>query len=189
MSGTSKKTEIATRRQKIAAAYLRGSTQVEIAVDLECDQATVSRDLKALRAEWMASALIDINEAKARELAKVDALEITYWQAWERSCLDAESEITKMQGTPPKPNEANPAPSRVETQKKREGQSGNPAFLAGVQWCINKRCEIIGVDAPKKTEMNQTGETKVIIEYADTKDNAPETTPRPTPDQESAEEV
>jgi hypothetical protein len=156
MSGTQKRTEIAIRRQKIAAAYLRGSTQAEIAVNLECDQATVSRDLKALRGEWMKSALIDINEAKARELAKVDALEVEYWTAWKRSQEDAESEITKMQGSDPA------KPGRLEKQSKREGQSGNPAFLAGVQWCINKRCEIIGVDAPKKSEMTGKDGTPLI---------------------------
>jgi hypothetical protein len=184
MSATSKKTEIAIRRQKIAAAYLRGSTQVDIAIESGVDQATVSRDLKALRAAWMKSALIDINEAKARELAKIDALELVYWQAWERSQLDAESEITKMQGTPPKPNETSPAPAKLETQKKREGQSGNPAFLSGIQWCINKRCEIIGVNAPVKSEVENKGITKVLIEYADGNNNPAEITPGTNPDQE-----
>jgi hypothetical protein len=177
MSGTSKRTEIAIRRQKVAAAYLRGGTQADIAVELACDQATVSRDLKALRAEWMKSALIDINEAKARELAKIDALELEYWAAWKRSQEDAESEITKMQGNPPKPNEVNPAPAKLETQKKREGQSGNPAFLRGVEWCINKRCEIIGVNAPIQQEVNNKGTQRVIIEYADGNSNTPPTTP------------
>jgi hypothetical protein len=184
MSATSKKTEIAIRRQKIAAAYLRGSTQVDIATESGVDQATVSRDLKALRAAWMKSALIDINEAKARELAKIDALELVYWQAWERSQLDAESEITKMQGTPPKPNETSPAPAKLETQKKREGQSGNPAFLSGIQWCINKRCEIIGVNAPVKSEVENKGITKVLIEYADNNNNPAKTTPGADSDQE-----
>jgi hypothetical protein len=35
---------------------------------------------------------------------------------------------------------------------RKEAREGNPAFLAGVQWCINKRCEIFGFDAPKKNE-------------------------------------
>jgi hypothetical protein len=165
------KTEIAIRRQKVAAAYLRGGTQADIAVELACDQATVSRDLKALRGEWMKSALIDINEAKARELAKIDTLELEYWTAWKRSQEDAESEITKMQGTPPKVDKDgkpidNPAPSKVEKQSKREGQTGNPAFLRGVEWCINKRCEIIGVNAPIKQEIKVT-EYSVTLEDDD----------------------
>jgi hypothetical protein len=156
MSDTAKKTEIAIRRQKVAAAYLRGSTQAEIAVEQAVDQATISRDLKSLRAEWMKSALIDINDAKARELAKVDALEVEYWQAWRRSQEDAESEITKMQGDDPN------KPGKLEKQRKREGQSGNPAFLKGVEWCINKRCEILGVDAPKNSRLDVTSGDKPL---------------------------
>jgi hypothetical protein len=153
--------------------YLKGEMQSDIAESLRLSQSTVSRALKQLQADWRASALIDINEAKARELAKIDALELEYWTAWKRSQEDAESEITKMQGNPPKPNEANPLPAKMETQKKREGQSGNPAFLRGVEWCINKRCEIIGVNAPTKQEIENKGQTKVIIEYADASNGNP----------------
>jgi phage terminase small subunit len=41
----------------------------------------------------------------------------------------------------------------------------------------------------EKMEVKQSGETKVIIEYADSKDTAPETTPSADADQESAQEV
>jgi hypothetical protein len=149
-------------RRLIANLYLKGEYQADIAAQVGISQGQVSKELAILQAEWQTSALIDINEAKARELAKIDALELVYWQAWERSQLDAESEITKMQGTPPKPNETSPAPAKLETQKKREGQSGNPAFLSGIQWCINKRCEIVGVNAPIKQQVENNG--KVIFE-------------------------
>jgi hypothetical protein len=142
--------------------YLQGEMQSDIAASLSLSQATVSRALKQLQAEWLRSALIDINEAKARELAKIDALEVEYWAAWKRSQEDAESEITKMQGTPPKQGDNNPAPAKLETQKKREGQSGNPAFLRGIEWCINKRCEIIGVNAPIKQEINNKGTIEIV---------------------------
>jgi hypothetical protein len=149
-------------RRLIASLYLKGEYQSDIAAQVGISQGQVSKELAILQAEWQTSALIDINEAKARELAKIDALELVYWQAWERSQLDAESEITKMQGAPPKPNETSPAPAKLETQKKREGQSGNPAFLSGIQWCINKRCEIVGVNAPIKQQVENNG--KVIFE-------------------------
>jgi transcriptional regulator with XRE-family HTH domain len=149
-------------KRRVSQMYLQGDTQAEIAASLDLSQATISRILKDLQAEWMKSALIDINEAKARELAKIDALEVEYWSAWKRSQEDAESEITKMQGTPPKQGDANPAPAKLETQKKREGQSGNPAFLRGIEWCINKRCEIIGVNAPIKQEINNKGTIEIV---------------------------
>lgn len=147
MSGTQKRTEIAIRRQKIAAAYLRGTTQIEIAAELEVDQATVSRDLKALRAEWMKSALIDINEAKARELAKIDALELEYWAAWKRSQENAEVETTKMQGSDPE------KPGKLEKQKRVEGQVGDPRYLQGIERCIEQRRAILGLDAPRRTDI------------------------------------
>jgi DNA-binding transcriptional ArsR family regulator len=156
------KTQRARDERNIASLYLKGELQGDIAESLGLSQSTVSRALKSLQQDWRSSALIDINEAKARELAKIDALEMEYWTAWKRSQEDAESEITKMQGTPPKQGDANPAPAKLETQKKREGQSGNPAFLRGVEWCINKRCEIIGVNAPVKSEVEHKGGIELV---------------------------
>ena len=161
MSATSKKTVIAIRRQKVAAAYLRGGTQADIAVELECDQATVSRDLIALRAAWMKSALIDINEAKARELAKIDTLELEYWAAWKRSQQNAEVETTKMQGTDPA------APGKLEKQKRVEGQVGDSRYLQGVQWCVEMRCKIIGIEAPKKIQHGNDPENPLIPKLTD----------------------
>lgn len=144
-------------RRLIASLYLKGEYQADIAAAVGISQSAVSKELTRLQDEWRQSSLIDINEAKARELAKIDTLELEYWAAWKRSQEDAESEITKMQGAPPKVDkdgnpESNPAPAKVEKQSKREGQSGNPAFLRGIEWCINKRCEIIGINAPTKLE-------------------------------------
>jgi len=149
---------IANRREKVAAAYLRGDTQNTIAISLEVDQATVSRDLTALRKAWMQSALVDINEAKARELAKVDNLELTYWAAWERSLENAEVQTVEKQGVI-HDKDGKVVGSRVKQTDRQEGQSGNPAFLKGVEWCINKRCELLGLDAPKKQDITTGGES------------------------------
>jgi len=125
--------------------YLSGTVQAEIADQLKVNQSTISRDIKALQAAWLESALIDIDEAKARELAKVDKLEREYWTAWERSCEDAET--VRQKG---KPGAGGIATESIE--KTSKGQAGDPRFLAGVQWCIERRCKIIGIDAPAKTE-------------------------------------
>lgn len=34
-----------------------------------------------------------------------------------------------------------------------EGQAGDPRFLAGIQWCIERRCKIMGIDAPTKMDL------------------------------------
>lgn len=134
-------------RRRIADLYLRGRLQVDIAQELGISQQTVSLELKALHREWLASALIDVDRAKAKELAKVDRLEQEYWTAWERSCEDAETVTEKGKGASGKDK-----PTEFEKTIQRKGQAGDPRFLQGLQWCIERRCKILGIDAPEKQE-------------------------------------
>lgn len=137
--------EIAKHRRQISSLYLQGCLQAEIAEELNIGQATVSRDLKALRGEWLKDSKADFNAAKAQELAKVDRLEREYWVAWEASKEDKEVTTTeKVKGS---------ATERSKAQVRREGQVGHPSFLAGVQWCIERRCKILGIDAPTRSEI------------------------------------
>jgi hypothetical protein len=133
-------TQIAIHRQEIARRYLRGEYQSAIAVALGIDQATVSRDLAAIRAAWLASAIRDFDAARAQELAKVDAVEREYWTAWERSKLDKEIAT----------QEAGGDGKKKKISLRKEGQSGNPAYLAGILTCIERRCKILGLDAPAR---------------------------------------
>lgn len=59
------------RRRDAARFYLRGRTQAEVAELLGVAQQTISRDLETVRAEWLASAKLDMDAIKARELAKL----------------------------------------------------------------------------------------------------------------------
>jgi len=136
------KSQIARDRRKIADQYLQGIIQADIAEGLGIHQSTVSRDIKALQIEWQKSALVDINSKKAKELAKIDRLEREYWLAWERSCEDAE--IVRQEARDKKINKV------IKTAK---GQAGDPRFLSGVERCIERRCKILGIDAPEKHEI------------------------------------
>lgn len=142
--------QIARDRRRVADLYLKGWLQSDIAIEIGATQATVSRDLKALRKAWLASTLIDIDKAKSRELAKIDRLEREYWDAWERSQEDKETQIDELRQEGDSPSE------RVKVQVKKEGQVGNPSFLDGVEWCIDKRCKIFGI-APDKHEVDLAG--------------------------------
>lgn len=147
MTYTRETTELERRRQLIAERYLRGEYQTTIAEALGIDQATVSRDLKALRAAWLASAIRDFDAARAEELAKIDAVEAEYWQAWERSKKDKEIAVQETDGTQ---DEKTKRPRIKKAYLRKEGQSGNPAYLAGVLTCIERRCKILGLDAPER---------------------------------------
>jgi hypothetical protein len=130
----------------MADLYLQGWLQADIAEEVGVSGATVSRDLKVLQSKWLASALVDFNEAKSQELAKIDRLEREYWHAWARSCENAE-QMTQ-EGTPD---------SVEKVKKTSKGQAGDPRFLQGVQWCIERRCKILGVDAPERHEIGEPG--------------------------------
>src|SRR5215471_18389236 len=81
-----------SRRLKAAELYLRGTTSLtRIAADLGVHKSQISRDFKIIKAQWRDRYAADLNTAKQRELAKLDGLEAAAWQAWERSCQDAET--------------------------------------------------------------------------------------------------
>jgi len=138
-----KAAEMAQRRAHVARLYLiEKKAQAVIAQALEVSQSTVSRDLTELQKQWIESALVDINEAKGKELARIDALELAYWDAWTRS-LQPTTKSTQ------KAVEGGIGQSRKEASKTTEETVGDPRWLAGVQWCISERCKILGLYAPK----------------------------------------
>ena len=158
--------QIERDRRDIADKYLQGWTQARITEHLnarkdiayQLSTRMIGYDLKSVQDMWRASALIDVDEAKANALAKVDRLEREYWNAWERSCEDAET--VRMEGKPTGEGEDGAPEKVVKTSK---GQAGDPRFLTGVQWCIERRCKIIGVDAPTKQELSGKGGGDLIF--------------------------
>jgi hypothetical protein len=88
---------------------------------------------------------MDLDAVKAKELAKLDRLELTYWRAWERSCSTREIRSVTKKG------EAGTSMLRTE------GRDGNPKFLEGVHKCIERRCVLLGLDAPAKKEVSGPG--------------------------------
>ncbi len=129
------KEQQARDRAEIARLYLSGTLQVNIAAEIGVSQQQISYDLKIIRQQWLDSALRDFDEARSRELAKIDNLEITYWQAWQR----------------------------VEGQTRVGPQLGDLRFLQGVQWCIDRRCKLLGLDAPDRMEFGGSVEMPIKI--------------------------
>jgi hypothetical protein len=134
--------QIRKDRAEIARLYLRSWTQAEIGGQLGLSRQQVGYDLDAVRQEWLRSSLQDFNARKAEELARIDRLERQYWDAWDASCKDRQTSTTS-QTTDPKGE-------RVKAEVRTNEQSGDPRYLNGVQWCISKRCDILGLNAPQK---------------------------------------
>lgn len=159
------KFQIERDRQQIADWYCQGLTQAVIAERINADeereytltQQMISYDLKQVQKAWLKSALRDFDEARAQELAKIDRLEREYWRGWERSCENAETVVTKSKGVVKQYKDE--ARGKLMTERPAEvnqtskGQAGDPRFLAGVERCIERRCKLLGLDAPEKREV------------------------------------
>jgi hypothetical protein len=134
--------QIRRDRAEIAQLYLQGKLQSEIGATLGLSRQQIGYELKAVRQEWLQSSIVDFNAKKAEELARIDHLERNYWAAWESSKKERQTSTTEQVTCA--------AGDRLKAALRKEEQVGDPRFLAGVQWCISKRCEILGLDAPKK---------------------------------------
>jgi hypothetical protein len=140
---------VTERRNRVAKMYLRGIAQYQIAKECGVHPGQISRDIAHLLREWKESSFADIDTKRAVELAKIERLEQTYWEAWERSCGQREISITKRKGAGDS--------AELEASLRKEDRDGNPRFLEGMRWCIGKRCEILGlVGLPEvsTTELN-----------------------------------
>lgn len=146
MPRKNKKEGVLERRAIVSKLYLQGWYQVDIAAEVGVTQQQVSADLKVLRSQWLESSLRDFDEARDQELFKIDNLEREYWSAWEKSKQDYKKKMTKVKGGIKDPN-------YVEKTESEVIIFGDKRFLDGVQWCITKRCEILGLNAPIKKEV------------------------------------
>jgi len=173
--------QILAHREVIARRYLRGDKQTDIAADLGVSQQTISVDLKAIRKAWLESSLRDFDEMKAQELAKIDQLEVTYWEAWDKSLQD----VTEQTQYANSDREGNPVPERAVINV-RTGLGDN-RWLEGVKWCIDKRLKILGmetnrVDVTSAGKQLQTGIVTVYLPdngRGDGGDNSGPATPLP----------
>lgn len=143
----------------IANMYLRGFDQFDIADEVGISRAQVSDDLRIIRKQWLESTIEDFDEAKAKELTKLDKLEWEAWAAWERSKKDKETKEQefisvkdKNKKSKDEDEDEEEKPRVAKVKLKKEGQTGNPAYLAIVKDCIKRRCDILGLDAPQKKE-------------------------------------
>lgn len=155
-----KRTEIQRERDlvEVARLYLRGETQQAITDELNrryyttapLSRQAIGYDIKVLITRWRKTAFRDINERKAEELARIDALEREYWTAWENSLNQFESRIVKGKGRA----SAGGKPDTMEQTTRTEDRNGDPRYLQGVQWCISKRCEILGITGRSAATLN-----------------------------------
>lgn len=161
-----RKCQIEQRRAEVSRFYLRGATLVEISREVRVSVTTVWKDLQSVRQEWLQSSLRNFDEARARELAKIDEIERQAWIGWNRSLRDWEQrnrEISRETGSrsdgshAASDESAKSKPGRaVKTSVARRGQCGNPQFLMVVQQCVSQRCRLLGLESALQSGVSGT---------------------------------
>lgn len=158
--------QIAADRAKIAGLLLEGYSQNAIAVQTGISQPHVHREIKQIYALWTESALVDFDKVKARELAKIDKLEAFYWECIRKDLEPKitrtsrvkgvtvpESELDKLilteSGIIQKRAKNKLVPTEKEVTETTRTTNVNPAYLAGIERCIQMRARIYGFDRPQ----------------------------------------
>ncbi len=157
--------EILQDKALITELILKGKGPTEIALSLNrrrhynLTESQIRYDIGKIKDEWIGTYLQNYDQSKAMEIAKLDKLEATYWEAWSRS-LRKEKKVVKSDSS--MSGSGNFEGSQDQESKREEIKSsqGNEKFLKGIQWCIDKRCEILGHDEPSKLDITWQDKAK-----------------------------
>lgn len=145
--------------------YLKGKTQAEIADELDVSREQIKYDLALIQKRWREDTAINLDEAKQKELARIDTLECTYWDAWERSLEERVKTRTEQSANGGDDDKGQKKTAKASVEK--ETLLGNPAYLSGVMSCIERRCKLLGLDAPSKNESQNSGAVTIRLLYGD----------------------
>lgn len=146
----------------------------------------VSKYVNEAIEKWRVQKDAMMENHKAIELQKINRLETEYWNAWEVS-----RQIMKSKSTI-KNKDSEGGKLKVATVRDDEKPSaGDAQFLRGIQWCIDKRCLILGIEVPQlqppagpvTTNNNITYIRRVVFKTRETT-SAPQVIEQPTNSEE-----
>jgi hypothetical protein len=139
----------------IAELTLQHVKQTVIAQQLNLSQQTISRDLQEVKRRWLQKATVSFDEHVAHEIAKLEILEREYWAGWKRS-QQPRKLVTVREKTDATPGE----------KEAREGmRDGNPRFLEGVLFVMERKARLLGLDKPAR--INGTIQTFDLTKLSD----------------------
>lgn len=132
--------------------------------------AQVANDIEFMRNMYLEQGLEDYNIYRNQILDEINMLQRTYWKGYDlsrRSKITIESEsvvdneeydILREEGLGLRPDED--IFNRNIRAREETRAEGNPAFLQGVQACIDRKSKIYGIDAPNKVALTDPSGTK-----------------------------
>lgn len=178
---------IEERDAKIAALYLQGVPQYQIAMRIGYDRTAgagrvmVCNSLKRIRENWLQSSLLDFNERKALELAKLDRLESKAWELLEKSEKEKVSseeyqELADALNAPAKNPRGRPKKKRggkSSLKVKKEEMIGDSRYMQIIIKCIEMRCKITDLLKPEPRALGGEVSQVVSVQYVINPELAP----------------
>jgi len=113
----------------------------------------VQFDIRAIRKMWLQEISGDYDGMVANHVAEIRHLKGTYWRAWYAS-LQEKTQTSTSQDV------LGEAPTKRRATLRREVSTGNPAFLSGVQWCLEAEARILGINTQERLEQLLEQETR-----------------------------
>lgn len=151
-------------RLEIIEYYLQGKNYREIATLISKERkysishATVATDVKFVLNEWKEQREDKVELYITIELAKIDKLEREYWEAWEKSKENYTAKANKTQtGTTTRGDIM-----LIEKAEREVIECGDPRFLQGIERCVQKRIDLLGLEAAKTLNIMNISETTVF---------------------------
>jgi len=165
---------------KVVDLYLKGLSyrSIKAVLDEESGKsvsiATIGKYINGTIQEWKDERLKALDDIKETELRRINKLETTYWDAWEKSVQEHKKKTDKQKAIP-MVKDGKMFVKEAEKTVHVEERYGNPQYLAGIQWCISMRCKILGIEAPQVTEVNLRGEiARTTVFMTKSRKNKPE---------------
>ncbi len=145
---------VATRRHAVAEGILKGKRQAALAAEWHVTPACISIDLKKIRALWQREANLAIEKRTAQEIAVIDLVQAEAFAAWARSLEAQRTDTEETESAPVSgDNGTVSTPVKSKAGTKTVTTAGDPQWLTIILQCVEKRCRILGVDAPVRAEL------------------------------------
>lgn len=144
------------------ARGVRGCTALAAAYNAEHPDTPITRgmawkDMARIREMWTEQAVAFITTATAEELAKLEAIEVEMWAAWEKSKRVERKRMSK-KTTPADADAPGPAELAEQTLSiESEDTPGDERYMARIAWCMERRAKLLGLDAPSVAEIHLPG--------------------------------
>ena len=170
-----------SRKAKVASYKVRGFSIRQTVEALAKDKClnpdtgkpwslrAVHDDLQDLTAAWQASAMRDITEVKAQELAKLDEMEREAWLAWHRGIGRKQTRTTKSVTV----GKGDAALVLPEVTLKTEALNGDPRYLGIVLDCQQRRAKMLGLELPTALTLGKApggAPFTVVVTFPERKD-------------------